>query len=198
MGHMTRDIPIPWRGHDRAGRNLELRAGVARDAPRYLELLHVLVSETRNMLQTAADPLPDASSQRSTIDGLARRDNAVCVVASRGGQPGKSVLLGCATLIGGRSRATLHAAELAMGVRREAWGGGIGGALLDACLTWARKGSILTRVSLQVYADNPAAIALYLSRGFELEGRHRNYARHGEERIDLIGMGISLLPGAAQ
>jgi GNAT superfamily N-acetyltransferase len=61
---------------------------------------------------------------------------------------------------------------VAMFVSPEARGGGLGAALVDAVLTWARdrKAAGLT---LWVTATNEAAIALYAGRGFRPTGERR-------------------------
>ena len=50
-------------------------------------------------------------------------------------------------------------------------GKGVGAALMRAGLTFADNWLNLTRVELEVYADNEAAIHLYERFGFELEER---------------------------
>jgi len=184
-------VDVPWRGPDRAGRPLELREAVRRDAARYLEHLALIVAETPYMLQSADDPLPDISDQKEILDEYDRRPNCVCIVAARPGPaPGKQPIIGSVTLIGGRARRIAHAADLSMGVNRAAWGRGIGGLLLDAALTWARASPMLARVSLSVYSENRVATALYRSRGFVEEGVLRRYAKWDGRYDDLIGMGV--------
>lgn len=63
-----------------------------------------------------------------------------------------------------------HNGRLGMGVVSGWRGKGIGGALLDAALA-AAPAAGFTRVELEAYASNPAALALYRSRGFVTEGR---------------------------
>lgn len=184
-------IPVPWRGRDRSGAPVELREAGRRDGARYLEHLTLLVSETPFMLQANLDPISDVHDTKDVLEEYAQRDNCVCIVVARPGPPpGKQPILGHASLVGGRSRRTAHAAELAMGVVRAAWGRGLGGLLLDAALTWARASPILTRVGLQVFATNRTALALYRARGFEEEGIMRRYAKWDGRYDDLVGMGI--------
>lgn len=65
-----------------------------------------------------------------------------------------------------------HSGSVGMGVLREWRGQGLGEALLAACIEKASaKG--LTRIELEVYTDNAAAIALYRKLGFVEEGLKR-------------------------
>ena len=62
-----------------------------------------------------------------------------------------------------------HGGHVGMGVVQGWRRQGIGQALLEACIQKAFA-SGLTRIELEVYADNPGAIALYRRLGFEEEG----------------------------
>ena len=65
-----------------------------------------------------------------------------------------------------------HVGRLGMGVVAAHRGMGLGRRLLDATLAAAWETG-LTRIELEVYADNAAAVRLYESAGFELEGVRR-------------------------
>lgn len=82
--------------------------------------------------------------------------------------------------------------SLSMMIAREHRGQGIGGRLLDDSLRWARE-SGLHKVGLAVWPHNAAAIALYRSRGFTVEGRlRRHYRRANGQLWDAVTMGIVL------
>jgi [ribosomal protein S18]-alanine N-acetyltransferase len=67
--------------------------------------------------------------------------------------------------------------SLGMAIVPEAQGRGAGRALLESALDYARR-SGAHKVELEVWPDNAAAISLYASAGFELEGvRRRHYRR---------------------
>lgn len=76
-------------------------------------------------------------------------------------------LVGTAELTRISIRRCHHVGSLSMGTHPEWRGAGLGRALLDSVLTWADAVGVL-RTELFVRADNPAAISLYQSSGFEL------------------------------
>jgi putative acetyltransferase len=81
-----------------------------------------------------------------------------------------------------------HAAGLGMFVN-DAWSGrGIGSALMTHLTELADTWLGLERIELSVFHDNEAALALYGKFGFEVEGRHVNFARRGGEYVDTIAM----------
>ena len=82
-----------------------------------------------------------------------------------------------------------HCGSLGMGVLATHRGLGIGRRLMSATLNHARVKSI-TRVELEVRADNAAAIALYESMGFVHEGRKRHGMRFDGTYFDSLVMGL--------
>ena len=155
---MTRPRFPTWRGHDRSDTPLVIRAADRKDASAYIAHTKALVAETVFMLKATEDTLPDVAEQRLIFDYLGRTPTSLCIVATRPSQAlGRQPILGSLSLTGGRTSRTCHTVQLGMGVLEQAWGLGIGGSLLDAALTWARANPILSRVRLQVYADNEPA-----------------------------------------
>jgi RimJ/RimL family protein N-acetyltransferase len=83
-------------------------------------------------------------------------------------------------------------AELGMSVDADRRGRGIGTALLEACIDWARAEG-LHKLSLEVFPHNEPALSLYRKVGFEEEGRLRaHYRRASGELWDAIDMGLLL------
>lgn len=82
--------------------------------------------------------------------------------------------------------------EFGMLVDRGWRGCGVGSALLQATVEWAR-GHGLHKLCLEVFAQNSAAIALYRKYGFMEEGRRmKQYRRASGELWDSIVMGLLL------
>ncbi len=103
------------------------------------------------------------------------------LVAEEGGAP-----VGLAALVGKR------APELGMLVRSDRGRRGIGDALVEACIAWAR-GRGAREIVLHVFAHDHAAIALYRKHGFEERaGAPRSYRRRNGERWDAIRMARTL------
>ena len=84
-----------------------------------------------------------------------------------------------------------HRGRLGMGLRSEHRGRGLGRQLLDACIADARVRG-LTRIELEVRADNAPAIGLYERAGFVSEGRRKRAMRFGEEYFDSLEMALML------
>jgi RimJ/RimL family protein N-acetyltransferase len=88
-------------------------------------------------------------------------------------------------------------AELGMNLAADSRGRGLGGQLLDALLGAARDLGA-HKAELQVWPHNEAALRLYLSRGFVVEGRIRAHYRRASGQVwDAILMGAALDPDLA-
>jgi L-phenylalanine/L-methionine N-acetyltransferase len=81
-----------------------------------------------------------------------------------------------------------HVGDIAMAVRDDWQGKGVGTALLEAALDLADNWLDLTRIELNVYTDNEIGIALYKKFGFEIDGTHRRYAFRNGEYVDAYSM----------
>lgn len=81
-----------------------------------------------------------------------------------------------------------HAATIGMGVHDDFTRRGIGRALLGEAVAIADQWLNLRRLELTVYTDNTAAIALYESVGFKVEGTMANYAFRAGSYVDAFAM----------
>ena len=77
-----------------------------------------------------------------------------------------------------------HAATFGMGVKGSARRLGVGSALVGAAVNLCEKWINVTRIELEVYTDNAAAIALYSKHGFIIEGTCRHYAFRDGQFVD--------------
>lgn len=77
-----------------------------------------------------------------------------------------------------------HAGTFGITVHDDWQGKGVGAALMRACLDLADNWLNLTRLELEVYADNEAAIHLYERFGFEHEGTLRQHAFRDGRYVD--------------
>ena len=82
--------------------------------------------------------------------------------------------------------------EIGMAVAHEWRGRGVGSALLTTAIQWARERG-LHKLSLDVFAHNASAIALYRKFGFVEEGRRARQIRRASGEVwDSIQMGLLL------
>lgn len=81
-----------------------------------------------------------------------------------------------------------HLGHIGMMVHPEFHNQGVGSALMEAAIDLADNWLNLTRLDLEVYIDNAAAIHLYEKFGFESEGTLRRYVFRDGEYVDVYMM----------
>jgi RimJ/RimL family protein N-acetyltransferase len=90
--------------------------------------------------------------------------------------------------------ASFHVADLGLMVAADHRRLGIGRALLDRTVEWARANGV-AKLELHVFPHNEAAIALYEAFGFDREGYRRRHYRRKGEYVDAVLMAFDTLPG---
>lgn len=81
-----------------------------------------------------------------------------------------------------------HVGSLGMGVHDGWQGKGVGSALVETVINLADNWLNLSRLELDVYADNEAAVHIYRKYGFEVEGTQRCFAFRGGKYVDAYRM----------
>jgi len=149
------------------------------DFDAYLDAFESVAAEGRWM---GAEAPIDRAGRRAGFDRSLLGDDAVLFLAEAGG---RIVGAGYAGLSGGT-------AELGMFVVAGHRAGGVGRALLEAVIDWARAAGA-HKVSLAAWPTNHAAIGLYARYGFRVEGiRRRHYRRRSGALWDSVVMGLVL------
>ena len=99
-------------------------------------------------------------------------------------------IVGCAN-ISGMKRRMSHRANFAISVAKSEWGSGIGSALLEKCISFAKENEIEI-INLDTRSDNFRAISLYKKFGFVKIGRMPAFSKINGEYIDADLMYLDL------
>ena len=150
------------------------------DAASYHACLDSVARERRYLAQTAALPL-------ERIEMFVRE--SVALEAAQFVALDGSIVVGWADVFPNWADAVAHCGILGMGVLAKYRGRGIGTALLSACLAKAAAKGI-SRVVLEVRADNANAIHLYEKAGFAVEARMRNAMRFDGVYYEALQMSL--------
>jgi RimJ/RimL family protein N-acetyltransferase len=87
--------------------------------------------------------------------------------------------------------ASRHVADLGLMVAASHRRRGIGTALLDAAVSWARESGV-RKLELHVFPHNEGAIALYEKYGFRREGYRTAHYRREDGYVDAILMALEV------
>lgn len=81
-----------------------------------------------------------------------------------------------------------HAASIGMMVHEDYQGHGVGSELMTAAVDLCERWHNISRITLEVYPDNAAGVALYQKFGFEIEGTLRDFAYRAGQYVDVYAM----------
>jgi RimJ/RimL family protein N-acetyltransferase len=158
------------------------------DADELVALAQSVAAEPEGWLLTRGEWRP-ASEERRYLKAIRRLDDAAVFVA----ESASAGLVGRLSIARDPHPASPHVADVGLLVASAHRGRGIGGALLDAAVAWARRVGI-TKLELHVFPHNTPAIHLYERFGFVQEGYRRAQYRRGSEVLDAVLMAYLVPP----
>jgi RimJ/RimL family protein N-acetyltransferase len=160
---------------------LVIRHATPADAGALVELARAVGAEPEGWLISESE-WRTVGQERKYLRALRRYPHAAVFAAELAGE-----IVGRLSIARDSHPASWHVADLglmvAAGYRRQ----GIGRALLEQAVEWARSAGV-TKLELHVFPHNTAAIALYEQFGFKREGYRRRHYRRGGEYVDAVLM----------
>jgi diaminopimelate decarboxylase len=172
----------------RPAEGFEVRPARPGDARSFLEAFRSVAAE-RRFIQTEEVSRTARPYRRRFRRSVT--EEAAHLVAVAGGR-----VVGSISIRRDEHPVTRHTASIGMFVTSGWRGRGVGTALLEEAMRWARDAGV-ERVDLTVYPHNQAAIALYHTFGFVEEGRLVRHAKKSYGYEDEILMAVWLGPRIA-
>jgi len=174
----------------RDGRRVRVRRGGVGDAVAFREYIFRVspTSDQIGLYQNEVGPIEDYERQMRRADPVT---GGLSLLAECEDVPGVIIADCCLNTFPRRKLGGV----LILGILcDEAWRGvGLGRALLEASLVWARANPAVRRVELGVLETNPGAIALYESLGFVAEGRARaRFLQEDGSLVDDLSMALDV------
>jgi RimJ/RimL family protein N-acetyltransferase len=163
-----------------------VRPAEPRDATELKELGDAVAAEPEGWLATS-NGWRSATDERRYLRAVRRYPHAAVLVA----EVEEGCVVGRLSIARDQHPASRHVADVGLMVDAAYRRRGIGRALLEAGVEWAREAGI-RKLELHVFPWNEAAIALYENFGFVREGFRRNHYRRGDELVDAILMAYEI------
>jgi putative acetyltransferase len=168
---------------------IRVRRAEPTGAPALVALAEAVGGEEGRWMLTT-DTWRSVRDERRYLRAVRRHPDAAVFVAEEDG-----LVLARLSIARDPHPASRHVADLGLMVAEPARRRGIGRALLDQAVAWAR-GAGIRKLELHVFPWNEPALQLYESFGFEREGyRSGHYERDGEY-VDAILMAYPVEAGA--
>jgi putative acetyltransferase len=131
-------------------------------------------------------PWRSVSDERRYLRSIQRYPDAAVMVAEDAGR-----IVGRLSLSRDPHPASRHVADLGLMVAASHRRRGVGTALLDEAVVWARTAGV-AKLELHVFPWNEPALGLYESFGFVREGYRKRHYERGGELVDAILMAYFL------
>lgn len=151
-----------------------VRHAVAGDAARVLECAREAFATSVHTLTKLDEFVMTEDAEREFLVGVAAHPRQLFLVAETGDSAGGAggEMIGLLNLRQNTARRKLrHSVEMGMSVHSAHRGRGVGHAMLREAIAWAEGVDGLEQMTLAVYADNAAGLALYRRCGFVEYGR---------------------------
>jgi putative acetyltransferase len=155
---------------------------IRHEEPNDLEAIVKIYGAPQVIAGTLQVPFPSLEAWRKRLAG--QSPDASTLVAVADGD-----VVGHLGIMPGSHPRRAHVASIAMAVRDDHCGRGIGTALLQTAISLADNWLNLQRLELTVFTDNAPAIRLYEKHGFVIEGTHRAFALRNGNFVDAYAMG---------
>jgi RimJ/RimL family protein N-acetyltransferase len=165
-------------------RQVFVRPAEPRDAPALVRLGSDVGNEPEGWL--IAGGWRGAGSERRYLRAIRRSHEAAVFVAEA-----PEGIVGRLSVARDSHPASRHVADLGLMVAATHRRQGIGTALLDAAVAWARVSGV-RKLELHVFPHNEGAIALYEKYGFRREGYRTAHYRREDGYVDAILMALDV------
>ena len=167
--------------------NYRIRPGEPSDAEQLTRLADAVSAEPEGWLISVAGEWRSAGDERRFLKALRRYPHAAVFVA----EADDGTVVGRLSVGRDPHPASTHVADVGLMVAAGARRQGVGSALLQAAVDWARPAGV-RKLELHVFPWNEAAIKLYEGFGFEREGYRKGHYRRGGDYVDAILMAYDL------
>ena len=168
----------------KTGENLIIRTAKPDDAQALLEHARTILAEDLYNITTVDEFKMTAEKEREWIQAHFDNPAHIVLLAEVNGS-----LTGLLHFENGSRKRLAHKGTLHMSIQPEARGKGIGTALLQSLIAWAKENPVIEKLTLTVFAANQPAISLYKKMGFIEEGRRIQGIKVGDAKyVDEILM----------
>ena len=149
---------------------LILRKSTEEDAESMIEYLNIVGGESDNLLFGKNEFRLTVEQEREYIKNINENNNALMLLGIIDNQ-----IVSVSQVSATNRKRIAHNSELAISVKKEYWGMGIGTTVMEVLIDFAKNHETIKTISLGVKASNKKAQHLYEKLGFEKVGVHRNF-----------------------
>ena len=172
----------------RDGRQVTIRSVEPEDAVNMLQYMKIMLGETPFLLRTPEEFNYTPEEEAQVLAGRKNDPLSLMLVAEIEGQ----IIASADVCSHGAKSRVLHRAELGISVRKDYWRQGIGSALMERLISFAKQ-SGFEQIELTVESKNQRALRLYLKNGFTVYGTRPHGMKYPDGSYDNDYLMIKML-----
>jgi len=164
-----------------------IRKAEGKDAALLAELKQKISSESDFLSYGEKEVVFTKETETEFIREEMKKGNSVIILAFC-----ENEIAGFVTCHGGNRVRKQHAGDMGIAVLKKYWGSGIGNALMNALILWAKETGVIRKINLLTRSDNDKAIHLYEKHGFCREGLISRDICINYKFYDAVAMGLCI------
>lgn len=155
------------------------------DALSMIDYLNEVAAETVNLSFGPGEFRKTIEEEEAIIRDHLDSDNQFFLIAEDQGR-----IIGHITISANQKTKMRHIGDVGISIRKDYWRQGIGEALMQQAIDWAKGSISIRKLNLNVLVTNKGAVALYEKVGFEIEGTLRRDMYLNGSFTDAYQMGM--------
>ena len=164
-----------------------IRQAKVSDAANLLHAIKTYIPQSEYIPKFEEEIRLTIKQEEEWIQSFISSNNSLLLVAEHDNE-----IIGNIDLTGHQRKAMEHTAVIGMGMIAPWRNTGLGTAMMEAIIDWAKQNSILELIWLQVYTENVLGLGLYKKMGFTENGIIKNFFKHNEKYFDNLTMSLSI------
>ena len=169
------------------GQKLILRKPIIEDAKRMIEYLNIVGGESENLLFGKDEFHLTVEQEMEHIKRISNNANTLMILGIIDNN-----IVSIAQISSPNRKRIAHNSEISISVKKDYWRNGIGSAVMEELIRFAKEHGTIKNISLGVKASNKNAIRMYEKFGFKKVGVHKNYFNINGNFDDEILMDMSI------
>ena len=166
-----------------------LRQAIEQDAVGIIQYMNCVCGESDYLAFGRGDIDWTVEKERTFIREHLDSENKLLVIAEVQGS-----INGIVGFTGDERKRMRHTGEFGMAVSQKYWGIGLGSALIECMIEWAKASGIVRKINLRTRVDNQRALRLYKRFGFINEGLVSRQFKVADTFYDAYFMGLHIDP----
>nr|WP_312577027.1 GNAT family N-acetyltransferase [Sedimentibacter sp.] len=152
----------------KSGKNLILKRAEENDAEEMLRYINIVGGESDNLLFGKNEFHLTVEQEKNHINNVNSDTNTLMILGIIDDK-----IISVSQISGSSRKRIAHNSELSISIKKEYWNMGVGSAVMEELINFARKNGA-KNINLGVRAGNENAIKLYEKFGFKKIGIHKN------------------------